>query len=248
MSDPAPLLRLDAVSRQHTRGLAQIEVLKGVSLELERGDVMGVYGQRSRGKTTLLRVASGFEPPDAGTVRFEGRDVAAMRRRELARLHRQDISWVERGGPHVREMPVRAYVALPLCGRVSASEAHWRADAALARVGARECADQRWEDLSDTTQTLVAIAHALVRRPKLVVVDDPTAGLGVVDRDRVVGLLREAAAEERFGVLMAVPDMPAMLHATEIRLLSRGHLIAPSGPRPEGQANVVDFPQHRRSG
>jgi hypothetical protein len=45
---------------------------------------------------------------------------------------------------------------------------------------------------------------------------------------------------------MAVPDMPAMLQATEIRLLSRGHLIAPAGQRPEGQANVVDFPQHRR--
>lgn len=242
----SPLLRLEGVSRAHLRGLDRITVLKDISLDVQRCEVMAVYGQRSRGKTTLLRVASGFEAPDAGVVTFEGRDLAQMSRRELARLHREEISWVERGGPHIREMSVSAYVALPLCGKVPASEAEWRATAALARVGVREYASQRWDDLSDTTRMLVAIAHALVRRPKLVVVDDPTAGLGAFDRDQVVALLRAAAEEDSFGVLMAVPDMPAMLQATEIRLLSRGHLIAPAGQRPEGQANVVDFPQHRR--
>jgi ABC-type lipoprotein export system ATPase subunit len=241
-----PLLRLDSVSRAHLRGLDRITVLNDVSLEVHRGEVMGVYGQRSRGKTTLLRVASGFEAPDAGVVTFEGRDLARMSRRELARLHREEISWVERSGPHIREMSVSAYVALPLCGKLPASEAQWRAASALARVGVREYASQSWDDLSDTTRMLVAIAHAIVRRPKLVVVDDPTAGLGAFDRDQVVALLRTAAEEDAFGVLMAVPDMPAMLQATEIRLLSRGHLIAPTGPRPDGQANVVDFPQHRR--
>jgi putative ABC transport system ATP-binding protein len=222
-------------------------VLDEVSLDVNRGEVMGVYGQRSRGKTTLLRVASGFEPPDSGTVSFEGNDLARMSQRELARLHRQEISWVERGGPHIREMSVNAYVALPLCGKLPAAEARWQATAALARVGAQDHADQRWDDLSDTTQMLVAIAHALVRRPKLVVVDDPTAGLGIMDREQVVGLQRSAAQEDSFGVLMAVPDMPAMLQATEIRLLSRGRLIEPSGPRPAGEANIVDFPHHRRS-
>lgn len=241
-----PLLRLESVSRSHVRGLDHITVLDGVSLEVRRGEVMGVYGQRSRGKTTLLRVASGFETPDAGTVAFEDRELARMTRRELARLHREEISWVERGGPHIREMSVRAYVALPLCGKVPAAEADWRAMTALSRVGVREHAGQRWDDLSDTTRMFVAIAHAIVRRPKLVVVDDPTAGLGAFDRDQVVALLRTAAEEDSFGVLMAVPDMPAMLQATEIRLLSRGRLIAPAGPRPDGQANVVDFPQHRR--
>lgn len=241
------LLRLDAVSRAHMRGLDRITVLDGISLEVRRGEVMSIYGQRSRGKTTLLRVASGFEAADAGVVAFEGRDLAQLTRRELARLHREEISWVERGGPHIREMSVSAYVALPLCGKVPASEAQWRAAAALARVGAREHAGQRWDDLSDTTRMLVAIAHAIVRRPKLVVVDDPTAGLGAFDRDQIVALLRTAAEEDSFGVLMAVPDMPAMLQATEVRLLSRGHLIGPAGSRPDGQANIVDFPQHRRS-
>jgi ABC-type lipoprotein export system ATPase subunit len=240
------LLQLDDVSRVHVRGLDRITVLNGISLEVRSGEVMGVYGQRSRGKTTLLRVASGFEPPDSGAVSFQGRDLAQMTRRQLARLHREEISWVERGGPHIREMSVSAYVALPLCGKLPAAEAHWRATAALARVGVREHADQRWDDLSDTTRMLVAIAHAIVRRPKLVIVDDPTAGLGAFDRDQVVTLLRTAAEEDSFGVLMAVPDMPAMLHATEVRLLSRGKLIAPTGPRPDGQANVLDFPQHRR--
>jgi ABC-type multidrug transport system ATPase subunit len=95
---------------------------------------------------------------------------------------------------------------------------------------------------------LVAIAEALVREPRVLIVDDPTAGLGIVDRERVVGLLRNAAEAGGLGVLMAVPDMPAMLHAHQLRSLSRGRLLAPSEPAqghgPDG--NVVHLPRGRR--
>jgi ABC-type lipoprotein export system ATPase subunit len=222
------LLSLSSVSRSHWRGPSERKVLRDVSLDVRTGDLVAVYGQRGAGKTTLLKIAAGFDPPDTGKVLFEGIDLASLSRRELAGVHREWIGWVERSGPHSHDLPTSVYVALPLYGKVGAANAQRLATAALSRVGADDCADRCWDDLSDADRILVAIAHALVREPRLLVVDDPTAGLGIVDRERVVGLLRAAAEEAGIGVLMAVPDMPAMLHAHEVRSLSRGRLVAPA--------------------
>jgi ABC-type lipoprotein export system ATPase subunit len=225
-----PLLRLETISKSYRRGPSETVVLKDVSLDVRAGDMVAVYGQRSAGKTTLLRLAAGFESPDGGRVSFDGRDLAHLSRRQLAHLHRERIGWVERGGPHSRDLPVRVYVALSLYRTLRPLEAQRRATVALARVGVGDCADERWDDLSDTARTLVAIAQALVREPRLLVVDDPTAGLGIVDRERVLGLLRAAAEDGGLGVLMAAPDMPAMLQAHAVRSLSRGRLLAPPDP------------------
>jgi putative ABC transport system ATP-binding protein len=239
------LLRLESAGKSFWRGPNELPVLHDVSLEVHAGDLVAIYGQRSSGKTTLLKLAAGFETPDTGRILFDGEDLSRLSRRALARVQRERIGWVERAGPHSRELPMRMYVALPLYRTLGPREAERRAVAALTRVGADGCADQCWDDLSDTARMLVAIAHALVRQPELLVVDDPTAGLGIVDRERVVGLLRSAAEDGGVGVLMAVPDLPAMLHAHEVRSLSRGRLLAPTEP-PEREGTVVEFPRSKR--
>lgn len=241
-----PLLRLDSVSMSYWRGSREVRVLKDASLDVRSGELVGVYGQRGSGKTTLLRLAAGFEAPTAGVVAFDGADVQGLSRRDLARLHRDDIGWVQRAGPETRALPMRVYVGLPLYRTIGSAAAQRRAVATLTKVGAEDTADAHWSSLSDTARMLVAIAHALVREPKLLLVDDPTAGLGIIDRERVVGLLRAAAEDGGLGVLMAVPDMPAMLHAHEVRSLSRGRLLAPADPPPNGE-NIVEFPSGERS-
>jgi len=241
-----PLLRLESVSKSYMRGPRELRVLKEVSLDVHPGELVGVYGQRGSGKTTLLRVAAGFESPREGIVSFDGVDLASLSRRRRARLHREDIGWVERAGPQSDGLVMRIYVGLSLYRTVGPAEAQRRALEALAKVGASDTADAHWSSLSDTARTLVAIAEALVREPRLLLVDDPTAGLGILDRERVVGLLRCAAEDGGLGVLMAVPDMPAMLHAHEVRSLSRGRLFAPADP-PPGSGNVVEFPGSERS-
>lgn len=241
-------LLLESVSKSLWRGPTELAVLKDVSLEVRAGELVAVYGQRGSGKTTLLQVAAGFDAPDSGRVLFEGRDLKAFSRRDLARLHREQIGWVERAGPHSRELPIRSYLALALLRRLGRKAAERCAQTALAKVGVADCADHRWDDLSDTARTLVAIAQALVREPKLVIVDDPTAGLGIVDRERIVGLLRSAAEEGGVGVLIAVPDMPAMLHAHQLRFLGRGRLLAPPQPSTDDHDGVViDFPRDKRT-
>lgn len=242
------LLRLDGVTMSYWRGPRELRVLRAVSFEVGHGQLFGVYGQRGAGKTTLLRLAAGFERPGEGRVLFRGRDLSRLSRSRLARLHRMSIAWVDRSGQHSRELDVLTYVALPLYRSLGPKEAQRRAHATLERVGAGDAAAERWERLSDTSRTLVAIAHALVRQPRLLLVDDPTGGLNVIDRERVAGLLRSAAEEDGCGVLAVVPDLASIHHAHEVRSLSRGRLVVPAeqsahdgGPG----GTVVAFPGER---
>jgi putative ABC transport system ATP-binding protein len=236
------LLRLESVSRSFWRGTTEIAVLRGVSLEVEPGDFVAVYGQRNAGKTTLLKTAAGFEAPDSGCVTFLGEDLTRMSRRRFTRVHRSDIGWVEHAGPRSYGLSMRAYVAMPLLGEMGATQAQRRAGSVLADVGVEDCADHRWDELSDAARMLVAIAHVLVRRPRLLIADDPTVGLGMADRDSIIALLRQAADAHDVGILMAVPDMPAMVHADRVHSLGRGRLLSPVGARTGSRGNVVEFP------
>ncbi len=236
------LLQIESVSKSFWRGATEHRVLRGISLEVREGEFVAVYGQRNSGKTALLKVAAGFETPDAGRVSFRGADVARMSRRAFMRLHRDEIGWVDHAGPRSTGLSMRAYVAMPLLGDMAATQAQRKADAALAEVGVEDCADQEWDELSDAARMLVVIAHALVRRPSLLIVDDPTVGLGMTDRDLIVGLLRSTATIQGVGVLMAVPDLPAMVQADRVHSLGRGRLLSASGVAEPPRDNVVEFP------
>lgn len=236
------LLSLDRVSFSYWRGARELKVLNGVSLEVDVGDLVAVYGKATAGKTTLLKVSAGLLRPDRGSVTFEGANLSTCSRQELARVHREDVGWVDRAGPKSDELPTVVYVALALYRRHGARDAQRQAVTALERVGAAECAFERWSDLSDTDRVLVAIAQALVHRPKLVVIDDPTYGFALADRERVLTLLRGVAEDDGMGVLMAVPDMPAMVPAHRVRLIHRGRLIAPTDLASADARNVVRFP------
>ncbi|HEX2070728.1 MAG TPA: ATP-binding cassette domain-containing protein [Thermoleophilaceae bacterium] len=240
------MLRLDAVSKSFWRGSTEITALREVSLEVPAREVVAVYGPRSAGKTTLLEIAAGLSTPDRGKVEFHGTELSSLSRKQLAELHREEIAWVERGGPKIRDLPMHVYVGLPLYRKLTHQEARRRAVAALDQVGASDYADSHWRDLPDTARTLVALAHALVRRPRLLIVDDPAAGLGMIDRQHVVGLLRTLVEADDVGVLMASPDMPSMLHTHQVRALTRGRLLPPAGPQ-DGDRTVVPFRPSPRS-
>jgi putative ABC transport system ATP-binding protein len=236
-------LTLDSVSVSFSRGGARVPVLRDVSMEVAAGELFAIYGKRAAGKTTLLELAAGLSSPDGGSVSFAGRDLAALSRKELARVHRDGIGWVELGGPQTSDVAMRVYLAMALYRSLSHREAADRALAMLARLGAGEYADARWTDLPDTVKPFVAIGQALIREPKVLVVDDPVRGLGVSERESVVALLREAAHDAGVAVLFAVPEMPAMLQADQVRVLANGKLIGP--PQQDG-GTVVEFPQTRR--
>lgn len=236
------LLSLRAVSKSHWRGAHELRILRDVSLEMSAGELVAVWGKRGAGKTTLLKIAAGLEATDGGVVRFAGHDLAGLSEAGHARLMREQIGWVRRTGPR-SDLSMLDYVALPLLVEHGQRRARARAYDALARVGMSECADQRWDSLSDGERALTAIAHGIVRRPQLLLVDDPTANLGVREREDVNELLRSLMGEEGLAVLMTAPGMPAAMGFGEIKILSAGKLL--EQPHEPAQANVIDFPAGR---
>jgi lipoprotein-releasing system ATP-binding protein len=239
------LLSLRSVSKCYWRGVHELRVLTDVSIKIAPGEFIAVWGKRGAGKTTLLKIAAGLEAPDEGVVRFAGRDLAGMSESAHARLMREQVGWVRRAGPR-SDLSMLDYVALPLLVEHGQRRARSRAYDALARVGMSECAGQRWDSLSDGERALTGIAHGIVRRPRLLLIDDPTANLGVREREDVNELLRSLTGAEGLAVLMTVPGMPAAMGTDEVKVLSGGRLLAP--PRePAPQTNVIDFPSRERS-
>lgn len=234
------LLSFEHVSKRHWRGRHEVVVLDDVSFAIDPGELVAIFGQRACGKTTLLRIAAGIGSPDSGTVRFEGDDIAARCSR-LAGIHER-IGWVARGGPFAAGMEMLDHVALPLLSSVDAREAERRATRTLKRVGVGELAHARWHELSDAERTLVAIAHAVVRDPRLLLVDDPTSGLGVEQREAVLALLRSIAEERGMAVLTTVPEVSDVLRSHRVMSLSDGELIQPAD-RAAGE--LIVFPRRR---
>jgi ABC-type lipoprotein export system ATPase subunit len=221
-----------------------VEVLRGVSLEVGIGDFVGVWGRLGAGKTTLLRVAAGLDRPDEGVVRFEGRSLGELSRDELQRARRSEIGFVDRSRPLERELTALDYVAFPLIGTMSRAAARRRAGQTLDELGlGPACADLTWAELTDGERTLVSIAHAVVRRPKLLLVDDPTSNLGVHERERTLALLSSLAVHEGMAILMTAPDMAAALGVHQVHLLSGGELF-PAGPERLAD-NLLRFPDAR---
>jgi len=239
------LLTLDVVSKSYWRGPSEVRVLTEACLEVYSGELVAVWGKRGAGKTTLLRIAAGLEAPDRGVVRFDGRDLSTLAESAHARLMREQVGWVRRAGPS-SDLAMLDYVALPLLMEHGQRGAHRRASEALGRVGMTQCAGQRWQSLSDGERALVVIAHGIVRSPRLLLVDDPTANLGLREREEVLQLLRALVQETNLAVLITVPDMPAAIRCDQLRALSGGRLLGPTAPL-DSRGNVIDFPGSERS-
>jgi predicted ABC-type transport system involved in lysophospholipase L1 biosynthesis ATPase subunit len=221
--------------RRHT-----VEVLNDVSLCVDAGEVVSVLAQRAQGKTSLLRVAAGMRRPDDGRVCFAGEHLWDLSPRRRARLLGGQIGWVGHTAPDL-DLPMLASVALPLLGSCGKREAYVRAMYALERVGAEECAEQFWGSLADWERALVALAQGIAREPRLLLVDDLTASLGLGEADEIMRLLDTLAKERGFGVLMSVSDAGATGWSGRVVTLAGGELL--ESPRPPLRTgNVIDFP------
>jgi len=222
-----------------------VRVLADVSLQLRAGEVVTVVAQRAQGKTSLLRVAAGMERPDRGSVRFMGQELWRLSDRRRSRLLRGQIGLVERIAPPL-DVPVLTGVALPLLDMRGRREAYARAREALEYVGASECALQHWAELADWERALVALAHGIACEPRLLLVDDLTATLGLGERHEISELLGRLAGERQTAVLFCAND-PGVSSgvADRIASLSGGTLMA-AEPAPEPEpGNIIDFPGER---
>lgn len=214
------LLELERVSKRFGRGSGERIALQDVTLELDTGELVGVWGRRRSGRSTLLRVAAGIERPDEGIVRMQGRGLAGPRPEELraqARFCRRTFRAAE--GNTVLEQLITGQ----LVRGASLDQAHVHARRALARVGAQHSASLRPGDMDGAEAIRVAIARAIVREPKLLVIDEPTLGVDLPVRDEILALLR-GLANEGIAVLYSVTDTAGLTGSDRALSLAKGSL------------------------
>jgi putative ABC transport system ATP-binding protein len=231
------LLVMDGVTQRHRHGRIERGVLDDVSLEVQAGELVAVWGPRRSGRSTLLRVAAGIELAHDGRVVFDGHDLARCRDRVLGR----GIGYVKLNFSPLEGGSVLEQVGNGLFAeRMSAGMVRRAAQEALVRVGAESCAELAPSDLDAGEVVRVAIARALVGSPKLLVADEPASGVDLQQRDSILRLLR-VVANSGVAVLTATGDGAALAGVDHALSLDRGSLYASSSAE---QAPVI---QLRRS-
>jgi putative ABC transport system ATP-binding protein len=213
------LLTIEDVSKRYRRGSREYVALRGVSLAVQRGELVVVLGSRKSGRSTLLRVAAGLERPDKGVVRFEGAPLSTLRDvvgRQISYCH---CSFSAMEGERVLDQIATARLAR----RVSLAEARRAAEGVLEQVGASGCGVMRPDELNGVERTRVAIARSLVTGPSVLIVDDPTDGIVTLQGGGILRLLR-TIADGGVAVLMSTDDATALSGADHALSLDDGRL------------------------
>ena len=172
------IVAVEDVSKIYKLGKTEVHALRGVSLDVHRGEFLAIAGPSGSGKTTLLNLLGLLDRPDEGTLLFEGRDVSALSDRERSRLRRERIGFVFQAHQLVPVLTARENVALALWIRgLAEGECRRRAGEALDAVGLAGLAERRPDALSGGQRQRVAVARALVGDPAVILADEPTASL-----------------------------------------------------------------------
>lgn len=207
------LISVDEVSRVYRVGEVSVEALRGVSLNVEKGEAIAIMGPSGSGKTTLLNLIGALDRPSSGTVRIDGMDITQMSERDLTAIRRDKISFVFQFFNLLPVLSAYENIELPLLiGGVEEDERKERVDHLLELVGLTERAEHRPDELSGGEQQRVAIARALAKpqgasRSVIVLADEPTGDLDTRTGEEIMQVLQNLTKKEG-GTLVVVTHDP----------------------------------------
>jgi putative ABC transport system ATP-binding protein len=203
----APVVALHGVHKTYRLGAHIIPALQGVDLSVARGELLALTGPSGSGKSTILNLCGLIDAADSGTIELNGQCINGLSEDELTLLRRNAMGFVFQSFNLVPVMTVAENVDYPLfLAGVPAAERRERVAAQLAAVGLADHAHHRPDALSGGQRQRVAIARALVKRPKLVIADEPTASLDSHTADQVLDLMRERGHAEGAAFVIATHD------------------------------------------
>ncbi|MFZ4680942.1 MAG: ABC transporter ATP-binding protein [Terrimicrobiaceae bacterium] len=201
-----------------------IEVLKGISLEVNRGESVFLCGASGAGKTTLLYTLAGLERPESGTVDFEGVDIYAMASDRLAALRNRRMGFVFQSYFLLPELTALENVLLPSMMGGKPQPEH--AEALLDRVGLKDRLDHLPSELSGGEQQRVAIARSLINDPTILFADEPTGNLDSHTGESIIELLLGVAREDRRTLLVVTHDENLAKRGDRLLRIEDGRLAA----------------------
>src|SRR5438105_4331286 len=218
-----PLLSAKNLHKTYTMGKRSLEVLRGVDVELDRGDFLALRGSSGAGKSTLLHLLGGLDSPNQGEITLAGRNLASLSRRDLARLRNEEVGFIFQAYYLLPELDALENVCLPArMARTPAPEAESRGRDLLARVGLKERMEHKPYELSGGEQQRVAIARALINEPDLILADEPTGNLDSHTGHEIMELLCNLRTEKQTTLIMATHDANLAARAPRVMELVDG--------------------------
>jgi putative ABC transport system ATP-binding protein len=225
------LLKLTDLRKSYQQGTVQNEVLKGINLQISRGDSVAIVGQSGSGKSTLLSIIGLLEHASTGCYQLCGQDVLSLSQYQLSILRNRHLGWVFQNFHLVPELTVANNVALPLRYNPQIAKNTHRelALAKLAVVGLADKADVYPGQLSGGQQQRVAIARALVTNPDILLCDEPTGNLDSVNSEHIMSLLLQLN-QQGATLLLVTHDHTLAERCKSIVQIRDGKVVQPANP------------------
>jgi len=216
------------VTRTYGEGDAVVHALRGIDLEIPRGQFTAVMGPSGSGKSTLMHILAGLDQPTEGSVTIEGEEITTMGDQELTLLRRRHIGFIFQFFNLLPMLTAEENIVLPL--RISGRDVDraW-IDEVIGKVGLSDRRSHRPSQLSGGQQQRVAIARGLVSRPTVMFADEPTGNLDSTTSEEILELLREAVESYGQTTVMVTHDARASAMADRILFLADGLIVRDQG-------------------
>ena len=225
MAPPAPVIRLRDVTKTYGVGAAKTQVLRGVSFDVDHGELIALVGQSGSGKSTLLNIIGGLDQPDAGEVEVLGMDTLRANDANRARMRNESIGFVFQAFNLLDHLTVLDNVTLPAAFSKSGNDVAGRGKDALRRVGLADFASRKPGELSGGQKQRVAIARALFGQPKLLLCDEPTGNLDSETGKEVIDFFRELNAKDGVTLLIVTHERRISSVAKRVIAMRDGMIV-----------------------
>ncbi len=218
------MIRLQDITKVYPMGKRELTVLRGISLNIEKGELVAIMGPSGSGKTTILNLVGCLDTPTAGNYYLEGREVSRLSSGELAQVRGQKVGFVFQTFNLLPRLSALANVDLGL--RYSGGGDSRRAMEALDRVGLSDRANHRPTELSGGEQQRVAIARALAKNPPLILADEPTGNLDSRAGEEIISILTSLHSEQGITLVMVTHDANIAHRCQRIIHFKDGQVVA----------------------
>ena len=220
------LVSIRNLHKTYQRGPEKVDVLRGIDLDIEKGDFVALMGPSGSGKTTLLNLIGGLDSPTSGSIEVDGGRIDNLGSGQLAQWRSNHVGFVFQFYNLMPTLNAQKNVELPLLlTRLSAADRKRNAAIALELVGLKDRGGHRPNELSGGQQQRVAIARAIVSDPTLLICDEPTGDLDRASAEEILGLLQTLNREHGKTIVMVTHDPKAAEYATHTLHLDKGTLV-----------------------